>query len=102
MTITFTWQSIITAAAVLGAAVALAAYIVKLVLWFKNQSEQDEKLEAVKQHHDDDMNAIKEEMALIVFGVQACLKGLIEKGCNGPVVDADKQFEVYLNKKAHK
>ena len=31
---------------------------------------------------------------MICYGVLACLKGLKEKGCNGPVTDA-------LNKAAH-
>lgn len=102
MTITFTWQSIITAGAVVGAVVALAAYLVKLVLWFNKQNQQDKAISDLSKHHDEDMEAIKEEMSLLVFGVQACLKGLQAKGCNGPVTEASERFEKYLNKQAHK
>ena len=31
----------------------------------------------------------------------ACLKGLQEQGCNGPVTEAVNRIEEYLNKKAH-
>lgn len=101
-TITLSWQSLITAAGVVGAVVALTAYFVRLVLWFNKQNEQDKKIADLEKHHDEDMNAIKDEMSLIVFGVQACLKGLQAQGCNGPVAEADEKFEVYLREQAHK
>lgn len=103
MTITFTWQTLITAAAVVGAVVALTAYFVRLVLWFDKQNKQDKRIEEVQEHHDNDMDAIKEEMALIVEGVQACIKGLQSQGCNCPAIaKASEKFETYLNEQAHK
>lgn len=102
MTITFTWQTLITAAAVVGAVVALTAYFVRLVLWFDKQNKQDKRIQEVQEHHDEDMNAIKEEMSLLVFGVQACLEGLQAQGCNGAVTEASKKFKAYLNEQAHK
>lgn len=42
---------------------------------------------------------IQEEQTLLCHGIKACLQGLAEKGCDGPVHEAlDKR----LNKKAHK
>ena len=38
---------------------------------------------------------------LLTYGVLACLKGLKEQGCNGPVSEAINKIEKYLNKKAH-
>ncbi len=103
MTITFTWQTLITAAGVIGAVVALTAYFVRLVLWFDKQNKQDEKIKEVRQHHDEDMDAIKDEMALIVSGVQACLKGLQAQGCTEPIViKTSEKFDTYLNEQAHK
>ena len=43
----------------------------------------------------------KEERLLIVNGLLACLKGLQEQGCNGPVTVGIKQIEEYLMKKSH-
>lgn len=101
MQITLTWQSIITAAAVLSAAIAIVTYFSKVVRWVDKQGKQDNDIKDIRQHHEEDMASIKEEQTLLVYGVLACLKGLSEQGCNGPVTEAIKKFEKYLNKKAH-
>jgi hypothetical protein len=43
----------------------------------------------------------KEERLILVNGVLACLKGLKEQGCNGPVTEGIKQIEDYLMQKSH-
>ena len=43
----------------------------------------------------------QEEMCMLTYGVLACLKGLQEQGCNGPVSEAINKIEKYINKKAH-
>ena len=48
-----------------------------------------------------EISKIKEENCLQIYGILACLKGLKEKGCNGPVTEAINKFEKYLNQKAH-
>ena len=101
MQITLTWQSVITAAAIVGAVVALVSYFSKLVRWVDKQSKQDEDIKALRKHHEEDMASIKEEQTLVVYGVLACLKGLSEKGCNGPVTEAIDKLDKYLNMKAH-
>ena len=101
MQITISWQSIITAGAVVGALIALVSYFSKVVRWVDKQGKQDKEIEQIRQHHEDDMASIKEEQTLLVYGVLACLKGLSEQGCNGPVTEAIGKFEKYLNKKAH-
>ena len=101
MNITITWQSIITAAAIVGAIVALVSYFSKVVRWVDKQTKQDEAINQLRQHHEEDMKIIKEEQAIIVYGVLACLKGLREQGCNGPVKEAIGNIEEYLNQKAH-
>ena len=101
MQITLTWQSIITAAAIVGAVVALVSYFSKVVRWVDKQATQDEAINQLRKHHEDDMKIIKEEQAIIVHGVLACLKGLREQGCNGPVKEGIAEIEEYLNRKAH-
>lgn len=101
MEITLTWQSIITAASIVGAVIALVSYFSKVVRWVDKQSKQDEDIKALRKHHEEDMASIKEEQTLLVYGVLACLKGLSEQGCNGPVTEAINKYEKYLNKKAH-
>ena len=102
MQFTITWQTFITAAAFVGAVVALVTYFSKVVRWVDKQAKQDEDIKKLKQHHEEDIAAIKEEQTLLVYGVLACLKGLSEQGCNGPVTEAIGKYEKYLNKKAHK
>ena len=101
MEITVTWQSIITASAVVGAIVAIATYIIKLFRWFERQKGMNADIADIRQHHEDDMADVKQEQRLIVYGVLACLKGLSEQGCNGPVTEAIHKIEQHLNEKAH-
>lgn len=102
MQITLTWQSFITAAAFVGAVIALVTYFSKVVRWVDKQNEQDEEIQKLKKHHEDDIASIKEEQTLLVYGILACLQGLKEQGCNGPVTEAIGKYEKYLNQKAHK
>lgn len=101
MEFTITPQSIITAGAVAAAVVALVGYTLKIHKWFLKQGQQDTDIKKLHETHDNDMLAIKEEQTLLVYGILACLKGLKEQGCNGPVTEAIGKIEKHLNKKAH-
>lgn len=90
MTVTLTWQTIITAGALIAAVVAIASTFARSVRWLDRQKQQDRELAA-----------IKEEQTLMTYGLLACLKGLKEQGCDGPVTDAIDRIEKHLNKKAH-
>lgn len=59
--------------------------------WFLKQEKQDK-----------DIKAIKEEQTILTQGILACLQGLHEQGCNGPVTAAIERIETHLNKQAHK
>lgn len=43
----------------------------------------------------------KEERLVLLRGQLACLKGLKEQGCNGPVTKGIQDIEEYLMKKSH-
>lgn len=88
--ITLSWQTIITAAAVITAAVTIMGRYNKLYDFIKRQEEQDEQIKKMQ-----------EEQALLTEGILACLKGLKEQGCNGPVTEAIQKIETHLNEKAH-
>jgi hypothetical protein len=91
MQITLTWQTVVTAAAIIGAFVAVVSYLRKLFGWFERQEKQDREIKA-----------IKDEQSVLTYGVLACLKGLKEQGCNGPVTEAINKIEKHLNEEAHK
>jgi hypothetical protein len=112
MNLTITPQSIITAGAVIGALVALITYFTKVVRWVDRQKAQDVDLTNLGKRHDKEMDIlrsdhsretkeIKEEQTILTYGILACLKGLHEQGCNGPVTEAIKKIETHLNEKAH-
>ena len=88
--VTLSWQTIITAAAVITAAVTIMGRYNKLYDFIKRQEEQDEQIKKMQ-----------EEQALLTEGILACLKGLKEQGCNGPVSEAIQKIETHLNEKAH-
>ena len=48
-----------------------------------------------------EIKELKEEQAILTCGILACLKGLKEQGCNGPVTEAISKIEKHLNEKAH-
>lgn len=101
MQITLTWQTIITAGAVLGALIAIVTAFVKVVRWMDRQKQQDADINDLRSTHIQDMDGMKKEQTLIVYGLLACLKGLKEQGCNGPVTEAINKIEKHLNQKAH-
>ncbi len=85
-----TQDTIITLASVLGAFIAIFTAIFAVYRWYLKQNQQDKEIKA-----------LKEEQCLIVYGLLACLKGLKEQGCNGPVTEAVDKLEKHINKKAH-
>lgn len=88
--ITVSWQTIITAAAVLGALVTIMKTYNAGYDLVKHQKEQDKFIKDTQ-----------EELTLLTYGVLACLKGLKEQGCDGPVSEAVDKIEKHINKRAH-
>jgi hypothetical protein len=84
-------QTVITAAALMGAVATLLGGLSAVHSWYQRQNRQDV-----------DIKAMKEEMCLLTYGVLACLKGLQEMNCNGPVTEAVNKIEKHINQEAHK
>ena len=101
MQITLTWQTLITASVVVAALISLGAVCAKIVHWLDRQKQQDADIKALRNTHNSDMDSMKQEQTLIIYGLLACLKGLKEQGCNGPVTEAINRIEKHLNQKAH-
>lgn len=102
MDIHITAQGIITTASALTALSVFIAFFVKVMRFIDRQKAQDEELKKLREAHDADIKSVKDEQSIIVYGQLACLKGLQEKGCNGPVTEAINTLEKHLNKEAHK
>ncbi len=83
-------NTIIEAGKVIGALVLIGGLLISIYKWYDRRNKQDVELKKMK-----------EEQCLITYGLLACLKGLKEQGCNGPVTEAVDKLEKYLNKAAH-
>lgn len=88
--VTFSWQTLITIAAVLTALTTVFGKYNKVYDFVQRQEKQDKEIKE-----------IKEEQAILTYGILACLKGLREQGANGPVSEAINKIEKHLNEKAH-
>ena len=84
------WETIITAGKIIGAVGVIVSAVVALY----------KTVESIKLQKKD-ICSIKEEQTLLCYGILACLKGLKEQGCNGPVSEALDKLEKHLNKAAH-
>lgn len=89
--ITITTDTILTIAAVIGALGVIFGVIFAVYRWYLKQNKQDE-----------DIKSMKDEQCLLTYGVLACLKGLAEQGCDGPVKEAINKIEKHMNQQAHK
>ena len=84
-------EIIIIIASVITALGTIIGCFTKIHKWVLRQNKQDE-----------DIKSIKEEQKILTTGVLACLKGLKEQGCDGPVTIAITEIEDHLNKEAHR
>ena len=83
-------EQIIMAGSVVGALSAIFAVIFAVYRWYLKQNRQDKEIEKIKT-----------EQCLLTYGILACLKGMKEQGCNGPVTEAIDKIEKHVNKQAH-
>lgn len=90
MELTITSDTLVRLATMLTALGAIGG----VILWCFRFVERNKK-------QDTELAAIRKEQQLICYGVMACLKGLAEQGCDGPVHDALGKLEKHLNEAAH-
>ena len=83
-------ETIIMAGSLLTAVVVIFSAVFAVYKWYLKQNQQDVEIERVKS-----------AQCLLTYGILACLKGLKEQGCNGPVTEAIDKIEKHINKQAH-
>ena len=87
----FTVETIAAVASIITSLVVIFGAFFAVYRWYLNQEKQDK-----------DIKTIKEEQGILTKGVLACLKGLKEQGCDGPVTEAISAIEAHINEQAHK
>lgn len=90
MEIVITADTIVKAAALITALGVIGGVVVWCLKFVERQKKQDKEIAAIRH-----------EQTLICYGILACLKGLKEQGCNGPVTEALNKIEKHLNQAAH-
>lgn len=83
-------NTVIASASLLAAVTAIFSAIFAVYRWYLRQNKQDAEIAKIKS-----------EQCLLTYGVLACLKGLKEKGCDGPVTEAIERIQKHINKAAH-
>ena len=89
--VTISSDDILLLATLMGAVISIFAIIFTIYRWYLRQNAQDV-----------DIADTKEEMQLLTYGMLACLEGLKQLNCNGPVTDARDKISKHLNEKAHR
>lgn len=85
---------ILSTGSVIALIIAIFTFFMKIVRW---KDGTDEKISELQE----EIKSIKSENRILTVGVLACLKGLKEQGCNGPVTDAIFQLEKFMIDNAH-
>lgn len=97
----------------IGAGVALIFGIIKFIEYVYNLLKKT-TIDKISKNSEDikdlktevgwlksELKDSKEERLIIVSGLLACLKGLQELKCDGPVTEGIDKLEEYLMKKSH-
>ena len=90
MEVTIGTETLIELAALLTALGVIGGVVVWGIKFVDRQKKQDRELAAIRK-----------EQTLICYGILACLRGLKEQGCDGPVTEALGKLEKHLNQAAH-
>lgn len=77
-------------AKLLGSLAVIGGMLIALYKFFERDKRQSKVLQE-----------IQDEQTILCYGLRACLQGLAEQGCNGPVHDALDKLDKHLNQKAH-
>lgn len=94
-------ETIITAGSLIGALGVIGGVLIAAYKFYRKPAKLETQIKKIRETHEEDIQKINGELCLNTYGLLACLKGLKEQGCNGPVTEAINKIEKHLNKQAH-
>lgn len=92
---------IIKLAEIIGASSVIIGAIIGGYKLYDRLIDRMDKLEEKASCLDNELDLVKQEDALVIYALRACLDGLHQKGCNGKVTEAINKIDKHLNKAAH-
>lgn len=101
MEIVISAETIITIGKVLSALAVIGGAIAWIAKFVSRQKSHEEAIAELRKEMAEQNAATQHELTMICYGLLACLKGLQEQGCNGPVTEARNMLEKHLNQAAH-
>lgn len=96
-----TVESVIELSKLIGALGIILGVIIGFVKWLSKQEKQTSDIKELKDHHDEDLKTVQEELCVVNYAVLASLDALIQNGYNGMVTEAREKLQKHINKKAH-
>lgn len=95
------WNTIILAGSVVSALLLFLGLFAKGHKWILKQDNQPNRVDELKEQHDEDVSQLKKENYIICYALSACLDGLMQLNCNHTVPEAKQKLDEYLNRQAH-
>jgi len=82
---------------IIGTITVIGGFFVAIFRWYsKNISNKITDYENRIKSLENESHINKEQNTILLKGQLACLKGLKEQGCNGPVTQSINEIETYL------
>lgn len=83
--------------AIIGTITVIGAFFLAIFKWYTNNihdklNDYNKRITSLEK----ESNVNKEQNTILLKGQLACLKGLKEQGCNGPVTQSINEIETYL------
>ena len=83
--------------AIIGTITVIGGFFILIFRWYtKNISNKLNNYETRITDLEKESNINKDQNTILLKGQLACLKGLKEQGCNGPVTQSINEIETYL------
>lgn len=96
-----TLDTIVEISKVIGALGVIGGLLIAVNKFVKSPKDNAEKIDELKEHHNEDIADIKNELCVMNYALLATLDGLKQLHCNGNVTEAYNMLEKHLNKQAH-
>lgn len=95
-------ETVIEISKLIGAVGIISGVVFGFVKWLSRQENQSVDIKKLKEHHDNDLKSVQEELCVVNYAVLASLDALMQRGYGGNVAEAHGKLQKHINNKAHK